>query len=251
MIKKLTILIPCLNEEKAIKHVVGNIPHSTLKRLGYETEVIVVDNNSEDNTYKVASESGVKVIREPRKGKGYALKAGLVNSDPYSDYIIMLDGDNTYKAKEIPRLLELLSSGFCDVVVGSRLGGKLKANSLRLSNRIANWFFTFLVRQIYRANITDVLSGYFAFTRKAIFDVYPYIETKGFAIEMELITKMVRMNHQIYSVPITYDRRIGESKLETIKDGIRILYTFIINITWKPNDNPKTPASDFKLSESL
>src|SRR3989344_1811710 len=152
--KKIVILIPCLNEEKGIGNVIDEIPVGLLKLLGYEIQVIVINNNSTGKTAEVARQRNVKVIHEEKPGKGNALRAGFESVEPDTEIVVMLDGDNTYKSKEILRMVEPIASGFCDVVVGSRLGGKVKDNSLKFTNRLANWSCTFLVRQIYRANIT-------------------------------------------------------------------------------------------------
>src|SRR3990172_10930154 len=145
--KKISILIPCHNEEAGIGKVLDDIPTDYLKFLGYVTEVIVIDNYLSDNTSKEAESRNVRVIRENNIGKGNAIRTGFEAIQKDTSYVVMIDGDNTYKSKEIPRLIEPLESNFCDVVVGSRLGGKVKRNSLKFSNRFANWSFTFLVRQ--------------------------------------------------------------------------------------------------------
>ena len=245
MRKKITIIIPCHNEERGIGRVIDAIPVKRLSRLGYITDIIVIDNNSTDKTRQVALSRNVKVIHEARKGKGHAIRTGLRAIHPQTDYVVMLDGDNTYKPREIPRLLEPLASNFCDVVVGSRLGGKIRKGSLKYSNRVVNWGFTFLVRSLYRANVTDVLSGFFAWKHKAVHDLLPHLKSKGFTIEMEMITKMVKLKHEVYSVPITYDTREGESKISSMKDGVGILYMFFRNLSWKPED---TEVSSGKLS---
>jgi glycosyltransferase involved in cell wall biosynthesis len=247
--KKITILIPCHNEEKGIGKVLDEIPFIHLLKLGYITQVIVIDNNSTDNTLKIAKEKNVHIIREKKLGKGNAIKAGMREISSDTDYVVMMDGDHSYKAKEIPRMVEPLVSNFCDVVIGSRLGGKLKKGSLRFSNRVANWAFTFVVRQFYRANITDVLSGYFAWKRSTVVDLLPHLRADGFAIEMEMITKMVKLKHEIYSVPITYSPRVGESKIDSLADGLKIFYTFLLNLAWKP-DKPTIRRTKFKINES-
>jgi len=231
---KLTILIPCYNEEKGIGRVIDEIPRRILQKLGYKIEVIVINNNSTDKTVLVARKRKVTVISEKQKGKGYAIKRAFNSLSPDTEFVVMIDGDNTYKSKEIPRLVEPLASNFCDVVVGSRLGGKIKKDSLKFQNRIANWMYTFLVRQLYRANITDVLSGFFAWKKEVIDRLNPHLEANGFDIEMEMITKMKKLGFSIYSVPITYDQRLGESKLNSYKDGFRILFTSIKNLSWSP-----------------
>ncbi|HEX8965190.1 MAG TPA: glycosyltransferase family 2 protein [Patescibacteria group bacterium] len=232
--KKITILIPCHNEEKGIGTVIDTIPLRFLKRMGYITEVIVINNNSTDRTAHVAMKRKVRVIVEEKKGKGHAIITGFNAVSPDTKFIVMLDGDNTYKSTEIPRLIEPLMSNFCDVVIGSRLGGKMKKNSLKIQNRIVNWGYTFLVRQFYRTNITDVLSGYFAWKKEVLDILIPHLISEGFEIEMEMLTKMEKLGFEVYSVPITYDQREGHTKIEALKDGLRILKVFFRNLLWTP-----------------
>lgn len=233
--KKVAILIPCLNEEKGIGKVIDDIPVESLGVLGYQTQVIVIDNNSTDNTAEVARERNVRVVHEIKPGKGNAIKAGFNAIDSDTHYVVMLDGDNTYKSKEIIRMIEPLSSDFCDVVVGSRLGGKVRNNSLKFVKRLANWGYTFLVRQFYQANITDVLSGYFAWKKEVVDELKLHLRSDGFAIEMEMITKIVKLGYEVYSVPITYDEREGETKISLIKDGTQIFAMFVKNLFWSAN----------------
>jgi hypothetical protein len=87
---------------------------------------------------------------------------------------------------------------------------------------------------VYRANVTDVLTGYFAWRKQVIDDLYPHLVSKDFAIEMEMITKMARMGCEISSVPISYHPRSGETNLNPILDGYRILKMFFRNLTWRP-----------------
>jgi dolichol-phosphate hexosyltransferase len=231
---KLTILIPCYNEERGVGQVIDGVPLQLLKRLRLKTEIIVINNNSSDRTAKVALKRHVRVIDEVKKGKGYAIITGFNAVSLDTDYVVMLDGDNTYKTKEVLRLIEPLMHDFCHVVIGSRLGGKMRKNSLRFRNRVANWGYTFLVRQFYQANITDVLSGYFAWRKEVIDDLKKYLDAEGFEIEMDMITKMKKLGYLMYSVPITYDEREGETKINAFQDGIRVLRTFFKNLNWSP-----------------
>lgn len=237
--KKITVLIPCHNEEKGIGKVLRGIPYRFLNGLGYSVEAIVIDNNSTDNTRKIAEERKVRVIHEPKRGKGNAIRAGFRAVSEDTKYVVMLDGDNTYKAKEMTRLLEPLMTNFCDVTIGSRLGGKMKENSFTIQNRMVNWIYTFLVRQIYHANTTDVLSGYFAWKKEVVDDLLNHIESYGFAVEMEMVIKLVKLNYQIYSVPITYGEREGHSKIDKIPDGLRIMKAFVSNLFWGPKVGKK------------
>ncbi|MHB8277207.1 MAG: glycosyltransferase family 2 protein [Candidatus Humimicrobiaceae bacterium] len=232
--KKITILIPCYNEEEGIGKVIDGVPNEKLAHLGYQTEIIVINNNSNDRTSKIVREKGTRVVLERKQGKGNAIKAGFRSISKDTDYVVMLDGDNTYKSKEIPRLIEPLENNFCDIVIGSRLEGKLNGASLSLSHRLANWCFTFLVRRFYLVNITDTCTGYFAWKKKVIDELIPHLKSDGFAIETEMITKMAKLGYKIFSVPITYDIREGNSKLSPHLDGIKIIWMLIKNLMWSP-----------------
>jgi len=232
--KKISVLIPCHNEESGIASVINGIPVERLNSFGYSIEIIIIDNNSHDKTASIALTLGAKVIKEKKKGKGHAIKAGFKAVSDDTDYVVMLDGDNTYKGHELLRLIEPLDNNFCDVIVGSRLGGKINKNAWKFQNRIVNWVFTFLVRQQYQANITDVLSGYFAWKKQVVDDLVIHIESSGFAIEMEMISKMVKLGYNIYSVPITYDEREGNTKISSITDGSKILFAFLKYAFWSP-----------------
>jgi len=233
-LKKVTALIPCYNEEDGIGAVIKSFPTEQLRRHGYALEIVVIDNNSKDRTAEIAREQGVTVLFEPKKGKGNAMRRGFFHISSDTDYVVMLDGDNTYRPEEILRVLEPLSSGFCNVVIGSRLGGRISKGSMKAFNRLGNWVYSHLVRYCFRVNVTDVLTGYFAWTREALERLRPHLESEGFAIEMEMVTKMSHLGEEIYSVPITYDARDGVTNLNPIRDGLRILWMFSKNLFWQP-----------------
>jgi dolichol-phosphate hexosyltransferase len=232
--KKITLMVPCYNEEKGIPNVIKDVPVKKLKEMGYKIEVLVINNNSTDKTAEVAKKLGARVVDEPRPGKGNAIKTGFKSIAKDVDFALMVDGDNTYKPHEMLRLIEPLESGFSDVIIGSRLEGNMKGKAMSFSHRLANWFFTFITRFFYGANVTDTCTGYFAWTRKAIDVLNGHIKAEGFAIEAEMITKMAKLGLRIHSVPITYDPRHGESKLAPISDGLKITWMLLKNIKWKP-----------------
>jgi dolichol-phosphate hexosyltransferase len=232
--KKISVVIPCHNEEKSIGKVIQSFDHDALARAGYILEILVVDNASTDKTAVVARSYGATVIQENRPGKGYALRKGFQSIARDADYVVNLDGDNTYKGYEILRLIEPLAVNFCDVVIGSRLSGKIVHQSMPPLNRLFNWGFSFIVRHFYQVNVTDVLTGYFAFQRKSLTKVLPHLTATDFRIEMEMVTKLSRLHQSIYSVPITYDLRIGNSKLKPWRDGSKVLLVFFQNFYWKP-----------------
>jgi glycosyltransferase involved in cell wall biosynthesis len=198
---------------------------------------VVIDNCSTDKTAQVALSKGALVLREDKKGKGYAIMQGFANIPEDADMIAMIDGDNSYDIREIPRLLEPLESNFGEVIVGTRLQGRMTANSMSSFNRFGNWLFTFLARVGYKTNVTDVCSGFFAWKKDVIDNLAGNLESNGFSIEMEMITKMARMGYECYSVPVSYNARNGKSNLKPVKDGRAILHAWLKNLTWHPKNS--------------
>lgn len=232
--KKVAVVIPCYNEANGIAQVIARLPTGTMRQHGLELTIYVVDNNSTDATAQVAKKAGATVLYEAQKGKGNALRTGFRGIPDDTDYVVMLDGDNTYNPQEILRMLEPLRSNFCDVVVGSRLGGRIKTTAMKPLNLFGNKLFTFATRVLYGATVSDVLTGYFAWKKPVLDALEPHIKSPGFAVEMEMITKMARLGYQLASVPISYDPRAGESNLRPIKDGVRILGMLLGNLAWRP-----------------
>jgi len=232
--KKIAVLIPCFNEAGGIGNVIKSFPLEKIRKHGYAVEIIVIDNNSTDNTATIAKSFGANVIHEPKKGKGNAMRKGFYSISPDTDFVVMLDGDNTYRPEELLRLVEPLDTGFATVVIGSRLGGRIYDGSMTAFNRFGNWMYSHLVRHFYRVNMTDVLTGYFAWKRDALERLRPHIQSEGFAIEMEMVTKMARLGEEITCVPISYHPREGVTNLRPIYDGSRILWMFMKNLYWTP-----------------
>ncbi len=254
--RKVAVLIPCHNEEEGIAHVIRGIPVAELAQMGLDAEVIVIDNNSSDGTAEISRSLGAQVIFESKEGKGNAIRAGFNSLSSDTSFVVMLDGDNTYKPAEIPRFIELMVSGEWDVVVGSRLDGEAVKEALKFQNRIANNVFTFLARTLYSTNISDVLSGFAAWKKEAVDMLRPHLTSEGFGIEMEMITKMARLDFRMRSIPIVYDIRKGRSKIHAIRDGILILHTCAKNIFWAPKSIagvsvPRTSLSPFPCAPKV
>lgn len=235
MANKLIMMIPCYNEEKSIGSVISKVPLEKIRRMGLEPEILVINNNSSDKTREVALAAGATVVDEKRKGKGNAIRRGFASLPDDAKYVVMLDGDDTYDPSEVVRLIEPLESGFCKIVIGSRLSGRMTPGAMNSVSRLGNWFFTHLVRKTHNVAVTDVLTGYFAWTRAVVDDLAPQLHSGGFAIEMEMITKMARMGYEIFSVPISYTPRIGSSNLRPLHDGVRILKMYAKTLRWRPN----------------
>src|SRR5215213_495912 len=241
-LKRVAVVIPCHNEAASIAQVIARFPLDKLAQHAFQLKVYVVDNSSTDGTAAIARRAGAIVLSEPRKGKGNALRAGFRGVPDDTDYVVMLDGDGTYSPEEILRVVEPLRSDFCDVVVGSRLGGHIRTAAMSKLNRFGNWLFTIGVRVLYRANVSDVLTGYFAWKKQALDALEPHIKSAGFAIEMEMITKMARLKQHLVSVPISYHPRRGRSNLHPLRDGWRILLMLMGNVTWLPKRRPASRA---------
>ena len=243
-IRRVVALIPCYNEESGIVDVINKFPYKALKAHGYQLEVLVVDNNSTDRTAEVAAAAGARVIHEPKQGKGAAIQTGFRSIGPEIDYVVMLDGDDTYRASEVMRLLEPIDSGFADVIIGSRMHGRIKPGSMKTFNYIGNRLYSRLVRTSFKVHTSDVLTGYFAWRRDVIVRLWPHLRSKGFAIEMEMITKMAKLGYQIFSVPISYEPRAGESSLHPVRDGSRILWMYLKAHVWSSRDRRIAFVSD-------
>ena len=232
--KKVAVVIPCHNEAAGIADVIRKFPRDKLLQNEIQLQLYVVDNCSLDRTAAIAKAAGAEVIHEPNKGKGNALRTGFRNVSQDADYVVMLDGDNTYSPEEIMRLIGPLRNDSCDVVIGSRLDGSTKPEAMSRFNRLGNRFFTSAVRTLYGANTSDVLTGYFAWKKPALDALLPHIKSPGFAIEMEMITKMARLGHRMAAVPISYHPRAGDSNLHPVKDGCRIFSMLLRNLAWRP-----------------
>ncbi len=208
------ILIPTLNEELTIGNIVREFT-----ALGY-THILVIDGKSTDNTVKIAREAGANVRTQSGKGKGNAIiEAFEVIEQPY---ILMLDGDGTYSAKDAEKMLTPLFLGF-DQVIGDRLINAEEGSFSHL-NLFGNHMLNLLFKVAHSRDLHDILSGYRAFTRLAIQQMN--LKEKGFEIETEISVESVRNGQRVMVVPIKYSRRPGTAtKLSPFHDGIKIVST--------------------------
>ncbi len=213
--QRVAVLIPCLNEERTVAEVVAGF-----RAALPAADVYVFDNNSTDETAKRGADAGAIVVHSPRPGKGAVVRHmfRLVDADVY----IMADGDATYPAEEAPRLLEELARTGADMLVASRMKTQTEG-AFRLFHRFGNWLFATLINRLFRARLTDVLSGYRLFTREFV-KVLP-LKSDGFEIETELTLQAIGNGFEIHEVPVPYGVRPegSHSKLSTFSDGAIIL----------------------------
>jgi glycosyltransferase involved in cell wall biosynthesis len=215
----IVVLIPCLNEIKAIGTVIDDF-HRELP----EAEIIVFDNGSSDGSPLAAQKCGARVFTEKRRGKGYVIQAMFQRVD--ADIYVMVDGDDTYPAKCVSALIEPVLNDDADMVIGSRMTSTSHSQFRRI-NRLGNVFFLTLINLIFKTNLTDILSGYRVMNRRIVKGL-PLFE-KGFAIEAELTVKSLERGYRLVELPVDLKAR-GEgshSKIRIFSDGLRILSTIL------------------------
>ena len=217
MSESIAVLIPCYNEAVTIAKVVDDF-----RRELPEAAIYVYDNNSKDDTAKIAAEHGAIVRREPRQGKGNVVRSMFRDID--ADYYIMVDGDDTYPAEAARDLIAPLAAGEADMTVGDRLSnGSYGEENDRAFHGFGNDLVRWLIKAIYGFAFDDVMTGYRAFNR-AFVKTMPVL-SEGFQIETELSIHAVDHRWRIKDVPVEYrDRPAGsESKLDTVGDGIKVI----------------------------
>lgn len=218
---KTAVLIPCYNEELTIKKVINDF-----KRVLPEADIYVYDNNSKDNTYNIAIKNGATVVKELRQGKGNVVRSMF--RDIEADYYIMVDGDDTYPAEFAKNLLQPIMDGEADMTIGDRLSnGTYKSENKRAFHDLGNNLVKTLIGRLFKNNINDIMTGYRAFNRYFVKTI-PILST-GFEIETEMSIHALDKNFLLKEIPINYrDRPEGSSsKLNTYKDGIKVLKTII------------------------
>jgi glycosyltransferase involved in cell wall biosynthesis len=215
---EIAVMVPCLNEAAAIGKVVRDF------RAALPTaRVYVYDNNSTDDTAKVAAEAGAEVRRERRPGKGNVVRRMFQDID--ADVYIMVDGDDTYDASIAPRMVERLVDDNLDMLVGKRV--ETHEAAYRAGHRLGNRVLTGLVSRLFGSAIEDMLSGYRVFSRRFA-KSFPS-SSREFEIETELTVHALQMRMAIAELDTNYKERPpgSTSKLRTFRDGWRILVTIM------------------------
>ena len=213
-----SIVIPSLDEAETIGVCIEKIK-AVFLRYGIKGEVIVAD-NSDDDTPKIARSLGAKVVTPDKMGYGYAYLYGLRYAN--GKYIVLGDADDTYDFTEMPRLLKPLMNDEADIVIGSRFKGEMKRGAMPWLHRyVGNPVLTFLVNLFFDAEVSDAHSGFRAFRRDVLEKVA--LKSTGMEFASEMILKAVRAGLRINEVPITYYPRRGRSKLSGFRDGWRHL----------------------------
>lgn len=208
------VAIPCYNEELTIARVVRDFRCAIP-----EAEVVVYDNNSEDRTAALAMAEGARVVRINRRGKGHVVQAMFELSR--ADVLVMVDGDNTYEAADVRRLIEPLQRGEADMVIGTRL--EANPAEFRQLHHFGNRLLTWTLNRLFQTEYQDILSGYRTFNRRFL-ETVPLI-CSGFEVETEMMIQACENSIAIKEIPIGFRNRPSGSfsKLRSVRDGYRIV----------------------------
>jgi len=218
---KTSIIIPAFNEEESIAHVLKRIPN----KAAYE--IIVVDGGSQDQTRAIAKAAGVGVIQELRRGYGRACATGVEQAS--GEIVVFLDADGADDPTQIPELVAPLLNGQADMVLGSRLAGKMHPGSMPWHQHLGNWLSASLFGLLYGLKITD-LSPLRAVNRAKLRSLGMQEMTYGWPTEM--IAKAARQNWRITEMPVSYFPRYGgKSKISgTVKGTVFATYYILSTI---------------------
>ena len=214
---KITIIIPCHNEEETIAEVVCRVCDINIPD---QKEIIVVDDGSTDGSAKsVPTKKGIILVRHSsRRGKGAAIRSGLQKA--HGEIIVVQDADLEYLPENIPRLIEPIQSGSVDVVYGSRFLGSIK--NMSIGHYFGNIVLSLLTLLVCQKVITDVMTGHKAFRTDVLRDTN--LDAKGFGVELELTVKLISRSMKILEIPIEYDyRKKGVSKISW-RDGFKAVF---------------------------
>jgi glycosyltransferase involved in cell wall biosynthesis len=220
---KVSVVIPCLNEEEHIEECVSRA-QGALAGAGLTGEVIVADNDSDDRSAERAAAAGARVIHEPRRGYGSAYLAGFAAA--CGEYIVMLDADLTYDFAEIPRFVDQLDDG-AQLVMGDRMDNIQPGAMPWLHRYVGNPVLSGILNLFFRTGIRDAHCGMRALRR----DVLPTLDlrTTGMEFASEMVIRASKEQLDIREFPIEYHPRAGESKLSSFRDGWRHLRFLLVH----------------------
>jgi glycosyltransferase involved in cell wall biosynthesis len=220
------VIIPALNEEKSVGHVLRDLPKDMIRNI------VVSDNGSKDQTAKVAQESGAKVVFQPLPGYGNACLKALewISTQSPPDILVFLDGDYSDYPEEIKDLIQPIIKDDIDLVIGSRVLGKREKGSLTVPQVFGNWLATRLIKILYGYSFTD-LGPFRAVKYDKFLEANMVDKNYGWTVELQV--KAAKLGWKCTEIPVKYRKRIGVSKVSgTIKGvvfaGYKILYTIFI-----------------------
>ncbi len=224
--KTISVVIPALNEQDGIARTISGIPRRQLESMGFEVQVLVVDNGSNDETGERARKAGADVIFEPMCGYGSAFKAGFASAK--GDFIATVDADATYPVEDIPKLLGILEKEELDFVTTNRFA-LMENGSMSFRNKVGNTILSLAVRVLYGLNMRDPESGMWLFRKDVLKGLKLGSNIWPFSHELKLEAcyfKKCRWKE----IPIQYRARVGKTKLSS---GWKVGFTDLLHIIGK------------------
>ena len=228
-LKKIKVIIPAYNEQDAIAKVIEEVPKLV-------DEIIVIDNNSSDNTSNNAKNAGATVLYEQKKGYGYACLKGLeyiAKQENRPDIIVFLDGDYSDYPEELSKIIAPIVNNQVDLVIGARVKQLRETGSMTPQQIFGNWLACFLMKLFFASKFTD-LGPFRAIKYDKLLALSMQDKTYGWTVEMQL--KALKKKYSYTEIPVRYKNRIGISKVSgtlkgTIMAGVKIIgwifkYTF-------------------------
>lgn len=216
---KVSFVIPALNEEGIVGKTIKSIPVDEIEEAGYDVEIIVVNNNSTDNTAQEAKDAGATVFLEKNRGYGNAYIRGF--KEATGDIIIMGDADGTYPLEQSMDFINYIVDDGSDFVIGSRFKGTIEKSAMpALHQYIGNPLLTKMLNILFNSEYSDTHCGMRAFTKDALHKMNLTAPGMEFAVEMVIEAREKNLN--IKEIPISYKKRGGgEAKLSSFTDGWR------------------------------
>lgn len=220
----IVVIIPAYNEEESIAKVIADIPRNLVE------EVIVVNNNSTDNTRQVAKAAGATVLDEPRQGYGAACLKGIAHAgakESRPDIVVFIDGDYSDFPQQMPKVVAPILEQDIDMVIGSRALGKRQKGAMMPQQIFGNWLATFLIKLFYGMKFTD-LGPFRAIKYHKLMEIDMKDQNYGWTVEMQL--KAAKKKLKVTEVSVDYKKRIGVSKVSgtvkgTFMAGYKIIWT--------------------------
>jgi len=227
---RITIIMPCLNEAKALNKTIREIPFDTLNDAGYEAELLVIDGGSSDGSVDIARSRGARVLVSER---GYGRQYRLGFKHARGEIIVAADADGTYPLSDIPRVVGLLDTGILDFVSVNRFSN-MSPGAMNITRRTGNFILTQVTNLLFGLNIKDSQSGMWAFRKDALRKIT--LTSSGMSLAQEIIIEAFKKLKAV-EFPGTYKPRVGESKLKPLRHGWQNL-SFLIK-KWRKDRSSK------------
>lgn len=204
------VMVPTLNEELGLAKVMEDMPQGSV--------VLVVDGGSTDNTVDTAKQYQATVMKQRfGKGKGCGVRTGMEYFlGTNYEILCLIDGDGSNDPRELRKMIEALKDGKAEIVLGSRVRGKREKGAMGPLSVLSNLIVSLLLGSRFLRIFTDVQTGYWVFSRKAIEILYPILKAKGFEIEMEMFVLASGVGLRCVEVPVRYGKRLGKTKFRLL-----------------------------------